>query len=207
MKIELLRSLALSFGLVLSGVTPSGFALPTPLDHEPIAQRLQVGSEKLCWTGSGIRKKGVFITQVSVYRLDSYWTCPTGAAAPSAAGVLAAPQRALKLTFVRDVSAEKIRSSFQKGLEANGFSSGESSPAGKVLSQMEGELKEGQVVWITASSDGAKESVTIELPNRKIESNGTLIATQFWKIWFGRSEEKEMIKLQQDLLSRTNVQD
>lgn len=197
---------------LLSFLSLAAWAIPTPVgtSNKDVGEGLQIPTEvkvnqdSLCWTGSGIRKKKVVLAKFSVYRLDSYLECSAvpkeGDLKPALA--LAAKHWALKLTFLRDVDSEKVRSSFKEAMEANEIDLSPTSPASQMLERIKTDLKEGNVIWVVGKKDTKEEKLEIVLPSETLKSSSPTIASDFSKIWFGSTKESTMENLQQAILSR-----
>lgn len=202
------------FGL-MSIFSLAAVAIPTPVGTSikevgeglQLPTEIKVSNDSLCWTGSGIRKKKVVVAKFSVYRLDSYLECSAvpkdGDLKPAIA--LAARQWALKLTFLRDVDSEKVRSSFKEALEANQIDLSNTSPVSQMLEKIKTDLKEGNVVWLAGKKDTKEEVLEIVLPTETLRTSSASIASDFSKIWFGSTKESTMEDLQAAILSRRYV--
>ena len=150
-----LIALALTFGLA----TP---ALADRAEGKEIPTTATVGGQELKLNGWGIRKKFV----VKVYVGALYLAAPTKS--PEEVVKQDAP-KAVRMTFLRDVSKSQIMDAFREGFAAN---TGRDAPA-KFAAQLDqlaagipGEMKEGQVLevaWVpgtgTVVSSGESKAV------------------------------------------------
>jgi hypothetical protein len=193
-------------GKTAETVRASGVELPV----YPEAQ-LTGGSTRLYLTGKGLREKQIAFFSANVYIAISYVddakvaelsSDPKLPLAEVLKKVLACKNRALQLHLVRDVGADKIRDAFRDSMKDNQIPVGEGSRADKILSQIQTELKKGDVITLTASGDGKTETLKLALPTKTIVVNEEGVADDFWKIWFGKSEDGSLKRLQLQLLGR-----
>jgi hypothetical protein len=167
------------------------------------------GTKPLYLTGKGLREKKVAFFTANVYVAASYVDSPEFAKLPkdapleqARAKVIASRTKMLQLNFVRDVGADKIREAFRETLKNNDIPTDNDSEAGKMLAQIQDEMKKGQQITLLGTGAPGAQTLKIELPTKMIEAKGPYIADNFWKIWFGKSHEEAINKLQLQLLGR-----
>jgi hypothetical protein len=155
-----------------SGVTLSVFeklALPTPIGTLP-------------FVGWGLRKKNFALFSVNVYMVAHY--------ASSASGL----PKTLHIIFLRDVTKEKVVAAYEEALQSNGLD-----PSSKdlkaILERMNSDRKKGEsVILCGASREGAKEMVMVSDSSASSVFEGNMLATRFFKIWFGETPELQALK-------------
>lgn len=188
--------------LAFLAIATTAYPLPTALPGEnvsldvggksvelPRKVRLpELAAKEVCWKATGVRKKRVLVTNVSVYRLDRYESCD-GKAFP----------RVLRLVFLRDVGSEKIRDSFRDALAANAVPVGDDSLLGKLLSDWKQDLKEDSSLWIIADKKDSTERLALATDSTEIKTESGDAASQFWKIWFGKPADSGLETLQSQI--------
>lgn len=110
---------------------------------------------------------------------------------------------ALKLTFLRDLSSEKIKESFEGGLKINDVDLKDTSVVAmsEVISKMK-EFKEGQSFYLI----GAKHAKGSQVCLTGLTGFDTCVlgnedfAKKFFLIWFGKTTDSELEKLKTQLL-------
>lgn len=165
---------------------------------------------KLTATGNGIRVKKVLLFQANVYALQSFISQDDEKALAGAAGledrvklIQGAKDKALRLTFLRDVSPDKIKSAFEQALENNGIDP-QAEHIKKFTDLLTDEFKQKSVVTLIAHEEKGKTTLYVELPNKKITIEGKQAVSDLWKIWFGKPVDDQMRVLQ---LRLSGIQD
>jgi len=153
-------------------------------------------------TGAGKRVKKIVLIKVDVYAAAHYID-PSAklTASDPLTGLRQAKAKALQLTFLRDVNAEKIRDSFSDALKENKVDL--ESPMMKLaFSKLTFDVKKGQTVSLLGlKKEGDTEVLHFESPAESFRIEGPGAATEFWKIWFGEPEDSGLEKLKAALLS------
>jgi hypothetical protein len=144
----------------------------------------------------------VLITSVNVYFIQSYTdlTSPLDAADPLKS-LTQAKARALRMTFLREIEAEKIRTSFSDALKENGVSL-EDPAIQAILSNLKFDVKKGGSVDIIGTkTDSGAEKLQLIFPERTVLAESQTLVTDFWKIWFGKPADGGLEDLKPRLLS------
>jgi hypothetical protein len=159
----------------------------------------------------GLRKKTAFgLVTVNVYVLQLLAAKPEKLI-HTEAGFLDSLKEAgpihMNLTFLRDLSGEKISSSFKDGLEANGVQSSAMGPElTQVLKEISAikEFKEGQTFSISVAWSGDKATVYLDGADSvaKIVSitGPEAFAKQLLSIWFGKAADSRLEDLKRALI-------
>lgn len=152
-------------------------------------------------SGGGIREKTVIIASVNVYMLLSYTDLKSLDLQDPLKSLGGSRHRLLRMTFLRDVDAGKIRDSFADALKENDVSLEE--PGIKaLLSALQFDVKKGGSVEIVGSRPvGAPEKLSLVFPGKTIEAEGKTVVSDFWKIWFGKPADGGLKDLKARLLS------
>ncbi len=157
----------------------------------------------------GLRKKTVFgLVSVNVYIMELLAANPEKFIKDEA-GILGSLQAAgplsLRLTFLRDLSGEKISTSFKDGLAANGIDTKNlSKELNQVLKEITNfkEFSENNTFSITVSWTGETATVYLVAEGAKIVSiNGPkAFAEQLLSIWLGKPADSGLRDLKKALL-------
>jgi len=157
-------------------------------------------------TGNGIRVKKKFIFKGDVYVAASYvdhkYTAPAVTeltVEKQLKKITESPQKALKLTFLRDVTFEQIESSFKESLGFNGVES-DSESVKKFLGCFKNGLKKSETVTLVGLGNATPQKLFVESPSGTTEISGDGIVDEIWSIWFGRAADKELKDLQFELV-------
>lgn len=187
-------------GTPMRSVSASGIEVPvyekvglTGTSKTPVELKL---------TGGGVREKKVVIASVNVYLLLSYTdlNVPLDAGDPLKS-LSQSRNRLLRMTFLRDVDAEKIRNSFADALKENGVSL-EDPAMKKLLDALQFDVKKGGGVELIGLRPATgMEKVQMVFPTKTIESEGKTLVSDFWKIWFGKPADGGLEDLKPRLLS------
>lgn len=187
-------------------VKASGVELPVYAKAQ-----LSDGATDLYLTGKGLREKQIAFFSANVYIQTSYVddqkvassvSNPEMPLADALKKVLACKKRVLQLHLVRDVGPDKIRDAFRDSMKDNEIPVGEGSRADKILSQIQTDLKKGDVITLVATGEGDKQTLKLALPTKTIVVTEAGVADDFWKIWFGKSHDGSLNRLQLQLLGR-----
>jgi len=197
-------------GLLMTGsalaalIEPAGNEV-TKVEEVSIREQVKSGlfPTALKLTGAGKRVKKIVLIKVDVYAAAHYID-PVAklSAADPLTGIREAKAKALHLTFLRDVDAEKIRNSFSDALKENKVDL--ESPMMKLaFSKLTFDMKKGQSVSLLGlKKEGDREVLHFESPAGSFQIEGPGAASEFWKIWFGEPEDSGLEKLKAALLSR-----
>lgn len=176
-------------------VVARGLALD--VKYAPGGATLRAGSENISLRsiGEGLRWKPVSFLgiRVDVYRASSF--VDVGATLQTARAKI------MRLTFLRDLDASKIRESMETALRVNDVDP-EKGAVGKLFAQFQFAIKEGEVMSIIGlkKSDG-NEVVEIQTPAKTLSAEGPTLATDLWKGWYGKPADSGIEALQKSLLS------
>lgn len=159
----------------------------------------------------GLRKKTVFgLVAVNVYVLQLLAAKPDKLVRTEA-GFLDSLKEAgpihMNLTFLRDLSGEKISASFKEGLEANGVQSSTMGPeltqALKEISAIK-EFKEGQSFSISVGWAGDRATVYLDGADTGVKvvsiMGSETFAKQLLSIWFGKAADSRLEDLKRALI-------
>lgn len=142
-------------------------------------------------TGAGIREKRVLVFPVNVYYLESYATDPKSIENSKA--------KVLKMTLLRDLSSGDIKKSFSERLKANGIDPNLKAFQ-NIFAEMPEKIKKGDIFYFIATQEGGNQSLSIEFPSKNFSVKDPQIASQFWKIWFGKTDDDhELDRLKSEL--------
>lgn len=159
----------------------------------------------------GLRKKTVFgLVTVNVYVMQLLAAQPTKLV-HTEAGFLDSLKEAgpihMNLTFVRDLSGEKISSSFKEGLEANGVQPSAMGPElTQVLKEISAikEFKDGETFSISVGWSGDKATVYLmgaDAAAKIVSITGPeTFAKQLLSIWFGKAADSRLEDLKRTLI-------
>jgi hypothetical protein len=188
-------SLFWAFGFcqaALAGHFKTSGAQVSVLSDVPVFKEAKWKGKKLLLTGAGTRVKKVVLVKAKVYVAAHY----TDEAKP----VVESSTRAMHLTFLRDVDAEKIRSSFTDSLKENGVDP-ENSAVKHILSALTFSMKDKGTLTLIGETGPGREILTLEGPTTtRAESKD--VVTSFWKIWFGKPADGGLEDLQEELLRK-----
>lgn len=159
----------------------------------------------------GLRKKTVFgLVTVNVYVMQLLAAKPDKLVRTEA-GFLDSLKEAgpihMNLTFVRDLSGEKISSSFKEGLEANGVQPSAMGPElTQVLKEISAikEFKDGETFSISVGWSGDKATVYLvgaDAAAKIVSITGPeTFAKQLLSIWFGKAADSRLEDLKRALI-------
>ena len=165
------------------------FALPTaafPEDAAGFPPQTVVEGRQIKLNGTGIRK--ATILRVKVYEAALYLTAPVKDAQ---AAIEEKGPKQLLMRFLRDVTEEKVVSTWKESLIANNKDSAAWLPKLEALTKGIGEVKEGELLTLTVTDDGAK----LETDNgysKEVQAPG--FASALLRIWLGEAPPDEDLK-------------
>lgn len=140
-----------------------------------------VNINKLQPTGSGIREKKILLFYVDVYKLESF--------ASEKKSIENSKEKALKLTLLRDLKNSDIVKSFSERLEKNEINITDPNIQ-QIFKSIPAEVKKGEVInFLGEKLANNQEQLTVQFPNHNLIVNGKNLVTNFWKIWFGKTED------------------
>jgi hypothetical protein len=171
----------------------------------PVYPTAKVDGEELKLTGYGTRAKQIFLgLKANVYVAASYSTQPLESTNPMES-VKAAKAKVIQLTFVRNLTSDEIRTSFEEALDKNGVDLN-ATPIQNIFAQFAFSLKAGQTVTLTGTQNatGSMEKLVIEVPGKTAQEEGKELATDFWRIWLGIPVDAEMGELKKALVGKGN---
>lgn len=183
-------------------LSANGITVPV---YREIMVHIEPGSapRRVFLTGAGIRVKKVFLFQEKAYVAASYIDREGGFPSGDPVAAIGASRiEVVRITTLRDLSAEQIRSSIEDSLDANGIDL-EKPELSRVLSQMRHDLPAGAtetIVGLTLSDD--KERVYIEYPKAIIDESGPELALDIWRCWFGVPTDEGLAALKAKLLGK-----
>ncbi len=212
-------SLTVFIALALSAPTAFGVTLKTETtnkvyEHAKLVKSVTLQNDDksesvMNAVSHGLRKKTVFgMVPVSVYVLQVLAAKPEKLVR-TPEGFLASVKEAgpvqLHFTFSRNLSGDKISSSFKDGLEANDVNvKALSKELGQALAQISEikEFKEGQNFSITFTWAGDNATAFITDPTLKISTitGPKQFADQLLSIWFGKTADSRLEDLKQTLV-------
>ena len=157
------------------------------------------GGAKLQSTGAGLREKKIVFVNVNVYLATSYTDGPSKIADAPLEGLKKSKFRAIQLTLLRDLDADKIRDAFKDSLESNSVDL-KSPGISALLAQISFDVKKGDTITFAGyqNADGS-QGVTYEANGRTSRANGKGLADEFWSIWFGKPADGGLERLKKAL--------
>lgn len=165
----------------------------------------------LLGTGAGVRVKKVLLFQANVYVAQSFLDASDLKLLEAAQTVekrvevvMSAKTKALHLTFLRDVSADKLKSAFEESLALNGADL-KSENVTQFFSAINQEMKQKSTLSLVGRKDGKNQTLYLEIPGNHLSLNGPNVVDTFWKIWFGKTTDDQLRVLQLRLLGVKNV--
>jgi hypothetical protein len=168
--------------LKLAGITP------------PAGVRLQA-------TGAGLREKKIVFLNVNVYLASHYTDGLAKLPEEPMDAIRKTKYRALQMTMLRDLSAEKIRDAFTDSLKSNAVDT-ESPGMASLLKQISFDVKKGQTITFAAFPlPNGSQGVLYELAGQSFRAEGPGLADQFWSIWFGKPADGGLERLKKALTS------
>jgi hypothetical protein len=179
-------TLILLAAAALAAAVPSRPAFARELAGVNMPETLSVGDKTLKLNGLGLRKKAIF----KVYVGGLYLEAPS----KDAAAILAADQaKAVRMSFLRDVSKTQLKDAFAEGFEANAKEKAAAQKAAiDKLYALIPDMKETQILSFayvpgkgTVVSQDAKELGVIE---------GKEFAEALFALWLGPKPPSEDLK-------------
>lgn len=168
----------------------------------PIAGRATLrGRDKdypLFLTGAGIRKKKVLIVTASVYAAASY---VSSQGVSTVDGVFRSQSKVLKLTMLRDVSADQLRDAFTESMKVNGVDVQKDPFWSQLFARLDQDIAAGQTVTFAAVTDEQGMDHLIITGPKTVTAKGVGLVSQFWRMWFGRPADDGIAELRPALLS------
>lgn len=212
MKKTILSLAFILFPVIVEGATLKTQGVPTQKFAEkvtvhPEAQVVWEGAPKLPklkLTGAGIRKKKIAFVSLDVYVASSYLdeAISLNANDPMLA-IRQTKVKAIQLTFLRDLSSDKIRSSFTAALKKNEVDL-EAAPIKKAISLLDFDVKEGEVLTLLGYvKNPGTEVLVFETPKGPRVIEGPEVASLFWLIWFGVPEDSGLETLKEQLVGKS----
>jgi hypothetical protein len=174
----------IAIGLALGLATP---ALADKAEGKEIPTSISVGGQDLKLNGWGIRKKFV----VKVYVGALYLASP---ASNPAEVVKQDGPKAVRMTFLRDVSKSQIMDAFREGFEANtgaGTAKKFAAQLDRLATAVPDELKEGQILEV-AYLPGTGTQVSSG--QQKVTIEGKDFSDALFMNWFGPKPPNEDLK-------------
>lgn len=158
-------------------------------------------------TGSGIREKTVFlIGSVNAYYATHYLDSSEGFKGKTDAPLSVIEKsktRAIQLTFLRNIPANKITTSFTESLQENGIDIQDAAVQG-VISKLNYDMTKGSTltVLVMTKSEGV-ETIVVDGPQGVFSVEGAQLGQKFWKIWFGKPTDKGIERLKKELIGQS----
>lgn len=184
--------------------TLSGNGIDVPVYRE-LLLRLGESEEprRVHLTGAGVRVKKVFLFQEKAYVAASYLGTEGGFGGAEPLGVIRDTEiEVVRITTLRDLSAEQIRTSFEDALDVNGVDL-EKPELRRVLDRMNQSLAAGENETVVSLKlpDGS-ERVYIEYPRAVIDERGEDLGLDIWRCWFGVPLDEGLAALKEKLLGK-----
>jgi hypothetical protein len=191
-------------GTALKQFDESGVKVPYyPEARLKLPQGAPAEGVRLQATGAGLREKKIVILNVNVYLATHYADVGPKLGAEPLSVLRQAKYRALQLTMLRDLDAEKIRGAFADSLKENSVDP-KSPGMASLLNQISFDVKKGETITFAGHTlaDGT-QSVVYELQGRTFQAKGPGLADDFWSIWFGKPADGGLERLKKALSSGT----
>lgn len=159
-----------------------------------------VTTPKLFLTGAGVRRKKFALFNVNIYIVSSYTDTVQKLPAEDPMSALDRNKvKALQLTFLREVSGDIVRKAFVESLKSNGADP-ESPALAAILNKLDMPMPKGSNLTLLGYQNGKNETLVFETPNGKtLTTEGPGVASQFWKIWFGKPADSGLENLKPEL--------
>lgn len=168
----------------------SGMQVPFYADARLKVAGVPADGVKLKATGAGLREKKIIFVNVNVYVAAHYTD-----------GTPEKKIRALQMTMLRDLSAEKIRDAFADSLKSNAIDT-ESAGMASLLKQISFDVKKGQTItFVALPLANGSQAVAYDVAGQGFRAEGPGLADQFWSIWFGKPADGGLERLKKDLTS------
>lgn len=166
------------------------------------------GAVDLKMVGAGLRKKKVLMMTVNVYVAQLFLSSPdrfTRTDSQALSSAASSNIAAIQLTFVRDVPADKVQTSFMDALQANNVNV-QAADVKEFLAAVtnSGDAKAGKNLTIVASRDSAgNESVVYEDTVGKVSTikGSAGLSQKILSIWLGTPADNELGQTKAQILS------
>lgn len=174
----------------------------------PIYQEILLSEPKgvlVKFSGVGIRKKSVVLVSVNVYAAQSYFQKPPtfNSEASSMDSLKNAGSRVMRLTFLRDVGADKIKASFSEALEKNGIDLS-TKEMKSFLEKFNFDIKEKETLsFIGLPNAGAGDTLKVEGIGNSFSVTGADLVGKFWSIWYGIPADGGLEDLKAELTGKS----
>jgi hypothetical protein len=181
------RTMRLSRSSVF-GALGFSLALAVSLLTSAPSLALERGAGGYFHTGDSIRKKSLIIGSVDVYAIGHDMKELPRTKSKQAVIDLDAGKR-FTWRMLRDVPAEKIQSALSEAYTKNGY--GDAAKVARLLSVLDTELKEKQLVTITY--DAKPRTTTLQVDGgRSVSVSGVDFMKATWAIWFGKIDQASL---------------
>lgn len=165
--------------------------------------------ESLKRVAAGIRKKQIAILWPKVYVGQVFFNDSAefnkGSVSAAFDSAEKASIAAISMTFLRDVSNEKILSGFTESLEKNGFTAERDPVAKELLTMVKngGDIKEGRTIWIGLKKNGDANQTLLFVNGEGFLQKalvGIGASRRIFSMWFGRPADSGIEEFQKQLL-------
>ena len=159
------------------------------------------GEVTLKVSGAGIRQK-VKVFTFNVYSIASYVgdVSVLRKAKTPIEGIEKQKVKVLYLKMLRGLSASEIRDSFEASLDLNGVDL-KSDGVKEVFKQWSADVKTGDTITLIGYPEKETDTLIIEVNGVVIKSSQKGLPTDFWKIWFGKGDDK-ILEVQPSLVGK-----
>lgn len=161
---------------------------------------------KLEALGEGIRNKNLFLVRVKVYVGQLFGadkkTFVTKSAEPALNSLVFSQGMAMRMTFLRTVSGERIEESFRKACEVNGIDPSKGPFAQFLAFAKEGlAVKKGDSILVWGVKEGKKEVIFYKVGGKtqRVEGEPGFLREVF-SLWLGKPVDSGMEDLQNEIL-------
>jgi hypothetical protein len=166
------------------------------------------GNVELQMVGAGLRKKKVLVVTAKVYVAQLFLSSPQAFKRTDSEALASASSSqvaAMQLTFLRDVEAAKVQTSFVDALQANNVNTQQADVRDFLAAvNNSGDAKAGKNLTIVVSKDSAgNETLIYEDTVGKVSTvKGTPgLSQKVLSIWLGRPADKELGEAKAQILS------
>jgi hypothetical protein len=149
-------------------------------------------------TGAGIRRKKVLIVTVPVYVLASY---ASDQGVKTSDGIFRSQAKALRLTLLRDVSADQLRDSFKEAMKVNGVAVENDSFWSQLFARLDSDVSAGEIITFASVTDDEGMDHLIVAGRKTLTAKGVGLGNQFWRMWLGIPVDDGVAELKRSLVS------
>lgn len=155
-------------------------------------------------TGHGVYAKPLGLLSVNIYHVAHYLDSTTGFSTPTdpLSDIDRAQSFALCFTYLRSLTADQIRNSFEQMLAVNSVDITEPAIA-KSLGDLTFRVNKGDTSVLIGHSEGRFiQWLHLETGSLLAMNSADFLATDFWRVWFAVPYDSGMKRLKQLLIGK-----